>query len=283
MLPLNLTPWTNRVGLPLFHFFAFVGLFSAAPSVKLLGFSLLLYSLRGFGITVGYHRYFTHESFRTSRPVAFFLALLGVLAGQGTPSWWVYRHRMHHRFTDRVGDPHSPKIGGFFHAHMGWILEKMTLEARAGQYVLRESWPVELRLLDRIAPLLFLGQGAVLYGLGGWTVVAWAYFIPTVVSWHLTFLVNSLCHQMGDRPFDTQDESRNNVFFAALMFGEGWHNNHHAWPRNARLGLRPLQIDFGFYFIRLLKGLGLIWDVHLKSEQEIRTAVKRYSEISISA
>jgi stearoyl-CoA desaturase (delta-9 desaturase) len=277
MLALNRSPWTYRLGIPLFHLAAFYGLGSTIPSRTALLVGLALYTLRGFGITVGYHRYFTHESFRTSRPVAFVLALFGGLAGQGTASWWVYRHRNHHRYTDRAGDPHSPRVDGFYHAHLGWLFRRPTPEARDGERALRGEWPRELRVLDAWIPALFLLQGGILYAVGGWMFLAWGYFIPTVLSWHLTFLVNSLCHVAGNRAFDTQDDSRNNVFFAALMFGEGWHNNHHAWPKNARLGLHPMQFDLGFYLIRFLEATGLVWDVVKKSETEIRASVKRYT------
>jgi len=277
MTALNRSPWTYRLGIPLFHVAAIAGLFTAVPTRGALAVGLVLYVIRGFGITVGYHRYFTHESFRTSRPVAFLLAFFGGLAGQGTASWWTYRHRNHHRYTDRVGDPHSPKVDGFYHAHLGWLFRRSTPEDWEGENTLRNSWPRELRALDRMIPLLFLAQAPILYAFGGWTFLVWAYFVPTIVSWHLTFLVNSLCHVAGDRAFDTADDSRNNVFFAALMFGEGWHNNHHAWPKNATLGLRPLQFDLGYAFIRSLELCGLVWDVHRKSEAEIRAAVKRYS------
>jgi stearoyl-CoA desaturase (delta-9 desaturase) len=279
MLALNRSPWTYRIGLPVFHLAAVAGLLTAPPTAKALIVGAVLYVFRGFGITVGYHRYFTHESFRTSRPVAFFLALGGGLAGQGTASWWTYRHRMHHRYTDRVGDPHSPKIDGFFHAHIGWLFRRSTPDAWDGENALRNEWPIELRLLDRWIPMLFFGQGIVLYAIGGWTMVTWAYFVPTVLSWHLTFLVNSLCHVMGERPFDTADDSRNNLFFAAVMFGEGWHNNHHAWPKNAKLGLRPLQIDLGYYLIKSLEVTGLAWDLSVKSEEEIRNSVRRYAKL----
>jgi stearoyl-CoA desaturase (delta-9 desaturase) len=277
MIALNRSPWTYRIGLPVFHVAALVGLFTTTPTVNAILIGLFFYTIRGFGITVGYHRYFTHESFQAPRPVAFMLALFGGLAGQGTASWWVYRHRTHHRYTDRVGDPHSPKIDGFYHAHMGWLFRRSTPEAQDGENALRKEWPIELRVLDRWIPILFLVQGALLYGFGGWTLLTWAYLVPTIVSWHFTFLVNSLCHRMGDRPFDTADDSRNNIFFAAVMFGEGWHNNHHAWPKNAKLGLRPFQFDLGYYFIRTLSLLGLAKNIVIKSEDEIRASVKRYT------
>lgn len=279
MLTLNHSPWVYRIGLPIFHALALVGVMTAMPTVTAVFVGLLLYVLRGFGITVGYHRLFTHEAFKTVRPVAFLLALFGGLAGQGTMSWWVFRHRAHHRYTDKEGDPHSPRMNGFFHAHMGWLFQRSTLEYIAGEAALRSEWPKELRVLDGFLPALFLLQGVLLYVFGGWTGIVWGYFIPTVLSWHFTFLVNSLCHRMGERVFDTQDDSRNNIYFAALMFGEGWHNNHHAWPKNARLGLRPLQLDLGYYFIKLLEKLGLAWDLVEKSEEEIRASVKRYSVI----
>ncbi|MBS1960650.1 MAG: acyl-CoA desaturase [Bdellovibrionales bacterium] len=280
MIALNRTPWTYRIGIPVFHVVAIYGIVTAPLTWPTAIVGLALYTIRGFGITVGYHRYFTHESFKTSRPVAFLLALFGGLAGQGTASWWVYRHRTHHRYTDKVGDPHSPRVDGFYHAHLGWLFKDATPESRDGENALRGEWPRELRVLDRWIPILFLSQGALLYAWAGWSGVTWGFFVPTIVSWHLTFFVNSLCHVYGDRPFDTQDDSRNNRFFAALMFGEGWHNNHHAWPRNAKLGLRPLQIDLGFYFIKFLEVFGLVHDLHVKTEDEIRTSVKRYTRVA---
>ncbi len=277
MQALNHSPWTNRIGLPFFHLAAFLGIATVSPNLMVVAIGAFLYTLRGFGITVAYHRLFTHESFRTSRPVAFILAFFGGLAGQGAMSWWVYRHRAHHRYTDREGDPHSPRMGGFLHSHLGWILKRSAPVDIAGEDLLRAEWPVELRILDRWMPTLFLAQGALLYFAGGLPLLVWAYFVPTVLSWHFTFLVNSLCHLLGDRPFDTQDDSRNNYYFAAIMFGEGWHNNHHAWPKNARLGLRPLQLDLGYYFIKALEFFGLAWDLVEKTESEIRNSVKRYS------
>jgi stearoyl-CoA desaturase (Delta-9 desaturase) len=276
ILALSRTPWIYRLGLPAIHILAIYGLFTAQPNAEVLAIGAFFYIIRGMGITVGYHRLFTHESFKTSRPVAFLLGLFGGLAGQGTMSWWVYRHRTHHRYTDKVGDPHSPRVDGFFHAHIGWLFKRTTPSLIEGETLLRREWPIELRVLDAFIPFIFFGQGVLLYFFGGWNLLVWAFFIPTVISWHLTFLVNSLCHKMGDRPFDTADDSRNNRIFAALMFGEGWHNNHHAWPKNARLGLRPLQLDFGYAFIKTLELFGLAHDLVEKSEDEIRASVKRY-------
>ncbi len=269
--------WTNRIGLPLLHIGAILGLLTATPTLPILMVAALLYVLRGFGITVGYHRLYTHGAFHATRPTAFALAFLGGLAGQGSMSWWVYRHRTHHRYTDREGDPHSPRVGGFYHAHMGWLFRRATAEDRAGENALRSEWSREVQILDRWMPILYLLQGALLFLLGGWAMLAWGFFIPSVVSLHFTFLVNSLCHRLGDRPFDTQDDSRNNRYFAALMFGEGWHNNHHAWPKNARLGLRPSQLDMGYAFIKLLEKFGLVSDLVEKTESEIRASVKRYT------
>ncbi len=277
MLSLFESPWLYRFGLPFFHIAALAGLATVRPNSTVITIGVLFYVFRGFGITVGYHRYFTHEAFKTSRPVAFLLALLGGLAGQRSLSWWVSRHRTHHRYTDREGDPHSPRMNGFFHAHFGWLFADSTPETLKREEELRAEWPRELQVLDRFLPLLFLVQGFLFYALGGWVLVTWAYFVPTILSWHLTFFVNSLCHIWGARPFDTQDDSRNNYVFAAIMFGEGWHNNHHAWPKNARLGLTPFQFDLGFYFIKLLKLFGLVWDVNEKTEEDIRSSVRRYS------
>jgi stearoyl-CoA desaturase (delta-9 desaturase) len=210
---LNHSPWVYRIGLPVFHILALVGLVTVDPTRAALMTGIVLYTIRGIGITVGYHRYFTHESFRAPRPVAFLLALFGGLAGQGTVSWWSYRHRMHHRYTDRIGDPHSPRVDGFWYSHIGWLFRRKSDQDRSGEDVLRSSWPVELRVLDQAIPVLFLVQGVILYGVGGWVFLVWAYIIPTVVSWNLTFLVNSLCHISGARAFDTQDASRNNYYF----------------------------------------------------------------------
>jgi len=153
----------NRIGLPIFHAAALIGLVTAVPNRTAIIVGLILYTLRGFGITVGYHRLFTHESFKASRPIAFLLALFGGLAGQGTMSWWVFRHRAHHRYTDKEGDPHSPVLDGFFHAHIGWLFKRPPSEYRAGEAALRAEWSKELQVLDGWLPALFLLQGFLLY------------------------------------------------------------------------------------------------------------------------
>jgi stearoyl-CoA desaturase (Delta-9 desaturase) len=237
------------------------------------------YTLTGFGVTVGYHRLFTHRSFRTSTPMRALLAALGSAAIEGPVIEWVSNHRKHHRFSDQPGDPHSPHVDrpsgwrgafrGLFHAHVGWIFNgtDMASEERYAKDLLAD--PV-VRFIDRTFVLWVLAGLAFPFGLGlaltgsiagGLTGLLWGGAVRILFLHHSTFSINSLCHFFGRRRFATGDESRNLLWLSLPTLGEAWHNNHHAFPTSARHGLRWWQLDPSGWLIAGLERAGLVWDV----------------------
>ena len=253
--PIN---WLVVVVFGLFHIGAVASLFMFSWQALIV--AVVLYWIAGsLGIGMGYHRLLTHRGYKTPKPVEYFLSLCGTLAVEGGPANWVVTHRIHHRFSDQEGDPHSPRDGGWW-AHMGWILVGRAQEHppsvlhRYAPDLMRDRFQ---RLLNRlyIWPIAFLGLG--LYALGGWPFLTWGLCLRVVLGLHATWLVNSATHMWGSRRFATRDDSRNNWWVAWLTFGEGWHNNHHAHPTSARHGLAWYEIDMNWWGIRTLKWLGL--------------------------
>jgi stearoyl-CoA desaturase (delta-9 desaturase) len=239
----------------------------------------ITYTLTGLGITVGFHRLFTHRSFKTTRAVRALLAVLGSMAVEGPVIEWVATHRKHHRFSDHPGDPHSPHLDdapgwrgtlrGLWHAHVGWMLrgKDMANPARYARDLLVDR---DLRLISRTFPLWVVVGLAVPFGLGvaltgslvgGMTGLLWGGAVRIFLLHHATFSINSLCHCFGRRPFSTRDQSRNLAWLAPLAFGEAWHNNHHAFPTSARHGLGRWQVDPGASLITALERCHLAWDV----------------------
>jgi stearoyl-CoA desaturase (delta-9 desaturase) len=233
----------------------------------------------GFGITVGFHRLFTHRAFKTGRMMRFVWAVLGSMALEGPVIEWVAYHRRHHRFSDSEGDPHSPHVGhgsgvvgalrGLFHAHVGWVLfsDEPAEEDRYAPDLIAD--PV-VRIVDRTFVLwavlglaLPFGLGVALTGtiFGGLMGLLWGGAVRIFFLHHITFCVNSLCHFFGRRAFETQDESRNLAWLAPFTFGEAWHNNHHAFPTSARHGLGRFEVDPSGRLIDLMERIGLAWDV----------------------
>ena len=218
-----------------------------------------VFSLQAFGMTAGYHRYFAHRSFATSRGFQLFLAVLGSLAVQKGALWWAAIHRLHHRRTDRDGDPHSPR-DGLAWSHVGWFLSpRFTTTDR---HAVRDlgAFP-ELEWLDHhfVVPPLVLA--AFLFAGFGTTGLLWGFALATTASWHLTYAVNSLGHRIGWRRFATDDDSRNSFVLALFTFGEGWHNNHHRFPSSVRQGLRWWEVDLTYGLLRLLACLGIVWNL----------------------
>ncbi|MHB1469333.1 MAG: acyl-CoA desaturase [Solirubrobacteraceae bacterium] len=237
------------------------------------------YVLTALGVTVGYHRLFTHRSFKTTRAVRVILAVLGSMAVEGPVLEWVATHRKHHRFSDRPGDPHSPHLDetpgwrgtlrGLAHAHLGWMLRGRD-RANPRRYAKDLMSDADLRLIDATFPLWVLAGlalpfalGAILTGslIGGLIALLWGGAVRILLLHHVTFSINSLCHTFGRRPFATPDQSRNLAWLAPLALGEGWHNNHHAFPTSARHGLGVGQLDTSAWVIATLERLHLAWDV----------------------
>jgi stearoyl-CoA desaturase (delta-9 desaturase) len=233
---------------------------------------LALYWLAGsIGVCLGYHRLLTHGAFKTHRPTRWLVALIGGLSGEGCAIDWVANHRKHHAHSDHDGDPHAPKDGAWW-AHMFW-LGWMTHGEQYEAYVQR--WapdlvkdPVMRWLGYMFLPSHILSGAALMaggYWLGGWymatSLLVWGVFVRLIIVLHCTWLVNSWSHMWGYRTYETTDDSRNNWLVALLSFGEGWHNNHHAYPRMASQGHKWWEFDPTFVVIRLMQWTGLAWDV----------------------
>jgi len=268
----------------------FLGLVAAGVFLWGRGFSWVelgllagMYALTGLGITVGFHRLFTHRAFETNRVVQLILAALGSMALEGSLLHWVALHRRHHQHSDTPDDPHSPLhegkgilglLRGFWHAHLGWIFQPEPPNLFRYVKDLHQDGPV------RVASALFLMWvaiglliptilGGLLTGtwMGALLGLIWGGLARIFLIHHVTWSVNSVCHLWGGRPFATADQSRNNFLFGILALGEGWHNNHHAFPTSARHGLRWWQVDVSYWFIRALALVGLAWNVKLPGRQ----------------
>ena len=229
-------------------------------SWNLVWLCLGLYALRMFGVTGGYHRYFSHRTFRTSRPFQFVLALLGTLAMQKGPLWWAAHHRHHHRYSDIHGDVHSPGLEGFLWSHVGWILAEDYEATEVGKVPDLVKYP-ELEWLNRWHLVPGIALGVVLFLVGGLPALAWGLFLSTVMTWHATFMINSLTHMFGRRRYVTKDDSRNSLILALITMGEGWHNNHHYYQSSTRQGFFWWEIDLTYYALRALALVGLVWDL----------------------
>jgi stearoyl-CoA desaturase (Delta-9 desaturase) len=225
-----------------------------------------LYLATALGVTVGFHRYLTHRGFKTSPAVKVILLVLGSMALQGPAIDWVANHRKHHALADRPGDPHSP-LDGFFHAHIGWIWSESPADARRFAPDLLADRIVVW--VSRLTPLWALLGAALPLILGGWEGFLWGCLVRVFLTHHVTWSVNSITHTFGRRPFATNDRSTNHWLVGLLALGEGWHNNHHAFPRSAYHGLRWWEVDVSGLVIRLLGALSLVWQIQRVSEAEI--------------
>jgi stearoyl-CoA desaturase (delta-9 desaturase) len=232
----------------------------------LIGVSL--YTVAGLGISLGWHRFFTHKSYQSSNWFSVILAVSGSLAFEGSLASWVANHKIHHRYTDLPGDPHSPwnkdgVIRGFFHAHIGWLSRPGVDEKTHAREILSNKhlaaisrWWWTLALLGIILPAALVGvflDSAAFLG-----VLVWSGLVRVVLFHHVTWSVNSVCHMIGSRTYDTNDQSRNVWWLAIPSFGESWHNNHHHLPRSARHGSGPKEIDLTAELLRLLEKLGVV-------------------------
>jgi len=220
----------------------------------------------GLGISMGYHRLHTHRGYKCPLWLEYFFAFCGTLSLEGGPIFWTATHRIHHQKSDQPGDPHSPHHGGFYWAHMGWLMvgesnhSNTSLMSKYAPdlakhrfYVLLNSW--------HWVPQVVLA--AILLAIGGMPLVLWGVFLRVTFGLHATWLVNSATHLWGGRRFATRDASRNNWWVALATFGEGWHNNHHAHPTSIRHGLAWYEIDHSWILVNILKRLGLAWDLRV--------------------
>jgi stearoyl-CoA desaturase (delta-9 desaturase) len=265
--------WVTASFMLLFHIGAVAALFFF--SWKALFITLFLWWLStSMGIGVCYHRLLTHRGYKSPRWLEYCLTVCATLALEGGPIFWVATHRIHHRFSDQEGDPHSPRDGKWW-AHMGWILMGKSMHhdtTTLAHYVpdlAKDKFYVWITKYHYV-PIIALG--VVLLALGGIPFVLWGIFARTVIGLHATWLVNSATHVWGSRRFRTRDDSTNNLWIALLTWGEGWHNNHHAHPTSARHGLKWYEIDLNWYAIWVFSKLGIISNIRLAKISDPQSA-----------
>ena len=230
---------------------------------------LALYFVRMWAITAGYHRYFSHRTYKTSRVFQFLLAFLGQSSAQRGVVWWSAVHRHHHLYSDTPHDVHSPRHHGFLYSHVGWIFNPSNGKPDYGTVKDLTRYP-ELVLLDKLTytPAFVLAFGLWLWG--GWPMLVVGFFWSTVVLYHCTFFINSLAHVKGSQRYLTGDDSRNNFLLALITLGEGWHNNHHHYQSSTRQGFRWWEIDISYYALKVMSWFRLVWDLRAPPESIVR-------------
>lgn len=230
------------------------------------GIAVAAYYARIFFVTAGYHRYFSHRSYRTSRLFQLVLAFFAQTSFQKGVLWWAAHHRVHHKLSDQAGDPHSMMREGFWRSHIGWILDprndgtdlrKISDLARFPELVWLNAW-------WWVPPAIWALAS---YLLGGPFGLLWATGVSTILVWHGTFTINSITHWMGKARYASGDFSKNSFWLALLTMGEGWHNNHHYYQRSTNQGFFWWEIDPTYYLLRLLQALGVVWDIHVAPER----------------
>ncbi|HIN77849.1 MAG TPA: acyl-CoA desaturase [Gemmatimonadetes bacterium] len=238
-------------------------------TVQALWVAVTLYFVRMWAITAGYHRYFSHRSYKTNRVMQFFIAFLGQTSAQRGAIWWAAVHRHHHLHSDTPEDVHSPGLFGFWYSHFGWIFNPKN----------REPNPETVRDLTQYRELVILNKtnyapafllGFVVWLWGGWPMLVVGFFWSTVAVYHGTFAINSLAHVWGSQRYLTGDDSRNNFFLALITLGEGWHNNHHHYQSSTRQGFRWWEIDISYYILKVMSWFGLVWGLRTPPDEVVR-------------
>lgn len=255
----NDTEKPNTVPFILLHLSAFAAIFTGVQASD-LWLCLGLYAMRMFGVTAGYHRYFAHKSFKTGRIFQFILAFLAQTSAQRGILWWASHHRQHHRFSDTDGDVHSPARTSFWYAHFGWVIDQKNHATNYDGIADFAKYP-ELVWLERnpyVPPILL---AVIVWIFAGWSGLIVGYVWSLIACYHATFCINSLAHVHGRQRFVTGDHSRNNWMLAIVTMGEGWHNNHHAFPNAARQGFKWWELDLTFIILRALSWIGVVRDL----------------------
>ena len=271
---LRRTPaWANFTGLSILHLgalCAFIpGTFHWSALIVL---AVLYYATGAWGICLGYHRHLTHRSLKLWKPLEYVTTILGVLAMQGGPIDWISTHRAHHAHTDKEGDPHDIHKGVLW-AHMEWLYKRNeSMLSIEEQYRLAPDLANDrfYRFMEASNIFWTIGLGVLLFVIGGWSWLVWGLFVRVVVTYHITWLVNSAAHYSGYQSFRTGDKSQNNWWVAILAWGEGWHNNHHAFPFSAKHGLRWFEIDTTWWTIKVLAWLKLARDIKVPTPQMVQ-------------
>lgn len=243
-----------------------------------IGMGVALYWLRMFAIGAGYHRYFSHRAYSTSRIFQFVLAALAQSTAQKSVLWWAAKHRHHHLHSDTEHDVHSPRQSGFLYAHVGWIFSRQHDETNLAKVADLTRYP-ELVWLHKyeLVPAVMLAVSTFL--IGGWSGLVVGFFWSTVAVYHGTFCINSLAHVHGTKRYVTGDDSRNNWLLAFFTMGEGWHNNHHAYQASVRQGFRWWEIDPTYYILKALSWCGVVWDLKSPPEAVLRNEQRLGSRV----
>jgi stearoyl-CoA desaturase (delta-9 desaturase) len=250
--------WKTSIPFIFVHFLPLLAFVTGVTQTALILLAVTYFG-RMFFITAGYHRYFSHRSYRMNRVAQFVFAFGGLTCAQKGPLWWASNHRNHHKFSDTDRDIHSPRKG-FWWSHVGWILCDKYNETNVEQIKDFAQYP-EIRWLDKLNWIGPWSLGVACFLIGGWSGLVVGFFLSTVLLWHSTFLVNSLAHVMGRRPYKTEDTSKNSLIIALITAGEGWHNNHHRYQSSARQGFRWWQIDTTYYVLWALARVGIVRDL----------------------
>jgi stearoyl-CoA desaturase (delta-9 desaturase) len=290
----------QEIAFLLVHLLPLAALFTGATFFDWM-VCLALYLIRMFWVTGGYHRYFAHKSYKTSRWFQFLIAFMAQTTAQKGALWWAAHHRHHHRHSDTPADPHSMKIYGFWYSHIGWIIGpdfKETDYKVIGDYA---KYP-ELVWLNKhylvpptILAIVVTALGAIVNGNGlqdfftsaGLSTLFIGFFLSTVILYHATFSINSIMHKVGTQRYESGDESRNSLVLALITLGEGWHNNHHYYETAGRQGFFWWEIDITYYVLKFFEKVGLIWDLkgvpdyilHSKNKEEAKQLRKAKEEL----
>jgi stearoyl-CoA desaturase (delta-9 desaturase) len=268
--------WKNVAIITSFHLLA-IPIFFTFSWQNLAALLIGNWIVGSLGVGLGWHRLLTHRSFKAPKWLEYLLTTLGTMSIQDSPDKWVATHRMHHKFVDGDEDPHSTR-SGFWWAQIGWIVwgtaqdhDKATLKKYVPD-LMKDRGHV---LISRFYYVPIAVSAFILFAIGGWTMVVWGVAGRVVFGWHTTWFVNSLSHIYGPRPHETGDLSTNNWFVALLTFGEGWHNNHHAFPTSARHGLRWYQFDMNWIAIRIFEKLGWAEQIRLPDIKPVSAELKQ--------
>jgi stearoyl-CoA desaturase (delta-9 desaturase) len=260
--------YPSAIPFVLVHLACFAAIWSGI-TWQAVAIGVALYWLRIFAIGAGYHRYFSHRAYSTSRAFQFVLAWLAQSSAQKSVLWWACKHRHHHLHSDTELDVHSPRRTGFVYSHLGWIFARRHGATDLVQVADLARYP-ELMWLHRLELVPAVALGALCYLLAGWPGLVVGFFWSTVFVYHATFCINSLAHVRGSKRYVTGDDSRNNWLLAIFTMGEGWHNNHHACQSSVRQGFRWWEFDPTYYLLKALSWTGLVWDLKSPPERVLR-------------
>ena len=260
--------YPDTVPFILMHVAALAAIWTGVTATALV-LCVVLYLVRMFAVTAGYHRYFSHRSYKTSRAGQFLLAVLCQTSTQKSVLWWAAKHRHHHKHADTEHDVHSPRHRGFWYSHLGWIFKRQHEETNFDAVPDLTRYP-ELVWLDRFQKLPAVALAILCFLIAGWPGLVVGFFWSTVILYHATFAINSLAHVVGTQRYVTGDDSRNNWWLAVITLGEGWHNNHHYFMSSTRQGFKWWEIDPTYYLLKVLSWVGLVWDLREPPAEVVR-------------